>query len=300
MPVVSEIVSPEHADMVRDYVDVLQVGARNMQNFELLKRVGALGKPVLLKRGFAATIQDLLMSAEYLLAAGTDCGHPLRAGHPHLRDRHAQHPRPLRHPRGEEAQPPARSSWIPSHGTGLRAKVSPMALAAVAAGADGITVEVHPDPDKALSDGPQSLYPRAVREAHARHRGARPGAGQGDRAAARARRAGRPRAAGRPGGRGRGGRRRGAARPARVAFQGERGAFSEQAARLHFAAEVETVPAAGVPRRVRGRPAGGGPAGASCPWRTRSPAPSTRTTTCCCSTPTCGSSASRRSASCTT
>ena len=114
MPVVSEIVSPEHVDLMRDYVDVLQIGARNMQNFELLKRVGSLGKPVLLKRGLAATIQDLLMSAEYLLAAGTDSVILCERGHPHLRDLHAQHAGPVRGPRREEAQPPARSSWTPA------------------------------------------------------------------------------------------------------------------------------------------------------------------------------------------
>ncbi len=114
MPVVSEIVSPEHADMLRDYVDVLQIGARNMQNFELLKRVGALGKPVLLKRGQAATIQDLLMSAEYLLAHGTDAVILCERGIRTFETVHPQHPGPVRHPRGEEAQPPARSSWTPA------------------------------------------------------------------------------------------------------------------------------------------------------------------------------------------
>jgi len=158
MPVVSEIVSPEHVDLMRDYVDVLQIGARNMQNFELLKRVGSLGKPVLLKRGLAATIQDLLMSAEYLLAAGTDqvilCERGIRTFETATRNTLDLTAVPV----------VKKLSHLPilvdpSHGTGLRDKVSPMALAAVAAGADGITVEVHTDPDRALSDGPQSLYP---------------------------------------------------------------------------------------------------------------------------------------------
>ncbi len=158
MPVVSEIVSPEHADMVRDYVDVLQVGARNMQNFELLKRVGALGRPVLLKRGLAATIQELLLSAEYLLASGSAqvilCERGIRTFETATRNTLDLSAIPV----------VKKLSHLPiivdpSHATGLRAKVSPMALAAVAAGADGITVEVHPDPDRALSDGPQSLYP---------------------------------------------------------------------------------------------------------------------------------------------
>jgi len=158
MPVVTEIVTPEHVDLMRDYVDVLQIGARNMQNFELLKRVGSLGKPVLLKRGLAATIQDLLMSAEYLLAAGTDsvilCERGIRTFETSTRNTLDLSAIPV----------VKKLSHLPiivdpSHGTGLRAKVSPMALAAVAAGADGITVEVHTDPDHALSDGPQSLYP---------------------------------------------------------------------------------------------------------------------------------------------
>ncbi len=237
MPVVSEIVSPEHADMLRDYVDVLQIGARNMQNFELLKRVGGLGRPVLLKRGFAATIEDLLMSAEYLLAAGTDqvilCERGIRTFETATRNTLDLSAIPV----------VKKLSHLPiivdpSHGTGLRAKVSPMALAAVAAGADGITVEVHPDPDRALSDGPQSLYPaqfeKLMRDIEALapvlgkevarlpvpdDRASRGGAGVAGRPA-------RPAALG---------------GPARVAFQGERGAFSEHAAHLHFAAEVETV-----------------------------------------------------------
>ncbi len=158
MPVVSEIVTPEHVDVMRDYVDILQIGARNMQNFELLKRVGSLGKPVLLKRGLAATIQDLLMSAEYLLAAGTDqvilCERGIRTFETSTRNTLDLSMVPV----------VKKLSHLPiivdpSHGTGLRAKVSPMALAAIAAGADGITVEVHTDPEHALSDGPQSLYP---------------------------------------------------------------------------------------------------------------------------------------------
>jgi 3-deoxy-7-phosphoheptulonate synthase len=158
MPVVSEIVSPEHVEMMRDYVDVLQIGARNMQNFELLKRVGSLGKPVLLKRGLAATIQDLLMSAEYLLAAGTDsvilCERGIRTFETSTRNT-----LDLSAVRVVKKLSHLPIIVDPSHGTGLRAMVSPMALAAVAAGADGITVEVHTDPDRALSDGPQSLYP---------------------------------------------------------------------------------------------------------------------------------------------
>jgi 3-deoxy-7-phosphoheptulonate synthase len=155
---ISEIVSPEHIDLFRELVDILQVGARNMQNFELLKRVGGLGKPVLLKRGPAATIQDLLMSAEYLLAHGTDkvmlCERGIRTFETYTRNTLDLSAIPV----------VKKLSHLPilvdpSHGTGLRGKIPPMALAAVAAGADGLTLEVHPDPEAALSDGPQSLYP---------------------------------------------------------------------------------------------------------------------------------------------
>jgi len=158
MPVISEIVTPEHAGMFAEYADIMQIGARNMQNFELLKKVGALHKPVLLKRGPAATIQDLLMSAEYLLAHGTDsvmlCERGIRTFETYTRNTLDISAIPV----------VKKLSHLPilvdpSHGTGIRAKVLPMALAAVAAGADGLIVEVHTDPEHALSDGPQSLYP---------------------------------------------------------------------------------------------------------------------------------------------
>ena len=158
MPVISEIVTPEHAEMFAEYADIMQIGARNMQNFELLKTVGALHKPVLLKRGQAATIQDLLMSAEYLLVHGTDsvmlCERGIRTFETYTRNTLDISAIPV----------VKKLSHLPilvdpSHGTGIRAKVLPMALAAVAAGADGLIVEVHTDPEHALSDGPQSLYP---------------------------------------------------------------------------------------------------------------------------------------------
>ncbi|MEE8592000.1 MAG: 3-deoxy-7-phosphoheptulonate synthase, partial [Spirochaetia bacterium] len=158
MPVISEIVTPEHAEMFAEYTDIMQIGARNMQNFELLKTVGALHKPVLLKRGPAATIQDLLMSAEYLLVHGTDsvmlCERGIRTFETYTRNTLDISAIPV----------VKKLSHLPilvdpSHGTGIRAKVLPMALAAVAAGADGLIVEVHTDPEHALSDGPQSLYP---------------------------------------------------------------------------------------------------------------------------------------------
>jgi 3-deoxy-7-phosphoheptulonate synthase len=158
LPVVTEIVSAEHIPAMRDYVDVYQIGARNMQNFELLKKVGALGKPVILKRGLSATIEEWLMAAEYLLASGTEdvilCERGIRT-----------YEKATRNTLDLSAIPVLRALTHlpiivdPSHAVGVRDKVPPMALAAVAAGADGLIVEVHPTPDTALSDGAQSLYP---------------------------------------------------------------------------------------------------------------------------------------------
>jgi 3-deoxy-7-phosphoheptulonate synthase len=157
LPIISEIVSPLQADMMKRYVDIIQIGARNMHNFELLKTVGSLEKPVLLKRGLAATIEELLMSAEYLLAHGTDnvilCERGIRTFETYTRNTLDLSAIPV----------VKKLSHLPiivdpSHATGLRQKVLPMALAAIAAGADGLIVEVHIDPDHALSDGPQSLY----------------------------------------------------------------------------------------------------------------------------------------------
>lgn len=163
MPTISEIVSPEHAEMMLDYVDIFQVGARNMQNFELLKKIGSLGKPVFLKRGLAATIQELLMAAEYLLAHGAEdiilCERGIRTFETYTRNTLDLSAIPV----------VKKLSHLPifvdpSHATGIREKVPPMALAAIAAGAHGITIEVHPDPEKALSDGPQSLFPEQFRK----------------------------------------------------------------------------------------------------------------------------------------
>ncbi|MDR1444790.1 MAG: 3-deoxy-7-phosphoheptulonate synthase [Treponema sp.] len=158
MPIVTEVVSPELAVQMKDLTDMFQIGARNMQNFELLKKVGSLGKPVLLKRGPSATIEEWLLSAEYLLAAGTAdvvlCERGIRTFETYTRNT-----------LDISAIPVVKSlSHLPvivdpSHAVGIRAKVSSAALAAIAAGAGGLTVEVHPRPDQALSDGPQSLYP---------------------------------------------------------------------------------------------------------------------------------------------
>lgn len=159
MPVVTEVVAAEFLPVMEKYgVDVYQVGARNMQNFELLKRLGKLNKPVILKRGLSATIEEWLMSAEYLLSSGTDnvilCERGIRT-----------YERATRNTLDLSAVPVLRGLTHlpiivdPSHAVGIRDKVAPMGLAAIAAGADGIIVEVHCNPDKALSDGAQSLYP---------------------------------------------------------------------------------------------------------------------------------------------
>jgi 3-deoxy-7-phosphoheptulonate synthase len=157
--VVTEITSPAQADMMMKYVDVVQVGARNMQNFELLKCVGRIGKPVLLKRGLSATIEEWLMSAEYILSEGNDhvilCERGIRTFEPYTRNTLDLSAIPV-----IKTLTHLPVVIDPSHATGIREKVSPMARAAIAAGADGLMIEVHHDPDKAFSDGPQSLYPK--------------------------------------------------------------------------------------------------------------------------------------------
>jgi 3-deoxy-7-phosphoheptulonate synthase len=143
---------------MKDLVDMFQIGARNMQNFELLKKVGSIGKPVLLKRGPSATIQEWFLSAEYLMANGTRdvvlCERGIRTFETYTRNTLDISAIPVAK---ELTHLPVVVD--PSHALGIRSKVAPAALAAIAAGADGITVEVHPNPDVALSDGPQSLYP---------------------------------------------------------------------------------------------------------------------------------------------
>jgi 3-deoxy-7-phosphoheptulonate synthase len=156
--IVTEALDLESAELVGDVADIIQIGARNMQNFSLLKRVGRMRKPVLLKRGISATITELLLSAEYLLAEGNDqivlCERGVRGFDPATRNVFDVTAIPVVH---KLSHLPIIAD--PSHGTGLRDKVTPMARAAVAAGADGLIVEVHPDPDRALSDGAQSLAP---------------------------------------------------------------------------------------------------------------------------------------------
>ena len=156
--VVTEAMDAESVEHVAQYADIIQIGARNMQNFSLLKRAGRAGKPVLLKRGIAATITELLLSAEYLLAEGNHevilCERGIRSFDSTTRNVFDVTAIPVVH--GLSHLPIIAD---PSHATGRRDKVIPMARAAVAAGADGIMVEVHPTPDRALSDGAQSLYP---------------------------------------------------------------------------------------------------------------------------------------------
>lgn len=158
LPIVTEAMDDEGARLVAEHADCIQIGARNMQNYSLLKTVGKLGRPVLLKRGMAATISDLLLSAEYILAEGNTqvilCERGVRTFDPAVRNMFDLTSIPLVH--GLSHLPIVAD---PSHGTGLRDMVIPMARAAVAAGADGILVEMHPEPDRALSDGAQSLYP---------------------------------------------------------------------------------------------------------------------------------------------
>jgi 3-deoxy-7-phosphoheptulonate synthase len=161
--IATEAIDHETLDHVEQYADIIQIGARNMQNFSLLKRAGRAKKPVLLKRGMSATLEELLMAAEYIMSEGNYnvilCERGVRTFADHTRNTL------------DLSIVPAvqRLSHLPiivdpSHGTGKRDKVHPMALAAVAAGAAGLIVEVHPNPDRALSDGYQTLYPEQFRE----------------------------------------------------------------------------------------------------------------------------------------
>ena len=158
LAVVTEALDPDGVDLVVQYADIVQIGARNMQNYALLRRAGRAGKPVLLKRGMSATIDELLLAAEYILAEGNPdvilCERGIRSFDTHTRNLF------------DLAAIPVVKSLShlpiiadPSHGTGIRSKVTPMGRAAVAAGADGLIVEVHHDPPRAMSDGAQSLYP---------------------------------------------------------------------------------------------------------------------------------------------
>jgi 3-deoxy-7-phosphoheptulonate synthase len=163
LAVVTEVMAPEHVPLVAGFADVLQIGARNMQNYPLLEAVGEAGRPVLLKRGPAATIDEFLLAAEYILKTGSSqvmlCERGIRTFEEHTRFTLPLATVPYLH---QTTHLPVVVD--PSHGTGKASLVSTMARAAVAAGADGLMVEVHPDPEKALSDGYQSLTPPAFRE----------------------------------------------------------------------------------------------------------------------------------------
>ncbi|BCS54612.1 3-deoxy-7-phosphoheptulonate synthase [Geobacter sp. SVR] len=159
LPIVTEVINPETADLVAEYADILQIGARNSQNFALLKKVGQLKRPVLLKRGMSMTIQEFLMSAEYIMSEGNQsvilCERGIRTFETATRNTLDLSAIPVLK---EKTHLPVVID--PSHGTGNHHYVAPMCYAALAAGADGLIVEVHPDPEHASSDGPQSLKPK--------------------------------------------------------------------------------------------------------------------------------------------
>jgi len=175
--VVSEVMDQTQIPLVAEYSDILQVGARNMQNFTLLRELGKLRKPVLLKRGIAATIEELLLSAEYIMAGGNYdvilCERGIRTFETYTRNTMDISAIPV-------VKKLSHLPMVadPSHGTGRRDKVAPMARAAVAAGADGLLIEVHPDPDRALSDGAQSLRPEQFEELMAQLRMIAPAVGR--------------------------------------------------------------------------------------------------------------------------
>lgn len=158
MPVVTEVMAPEDVELVESYTDVLQIGTRNMQNYPLLKKVGRASKPVLLKRGMSSTIVEWLGCAEYILCEGNPdvilCERGVRGFDMITRNTLDVAAVPVIH-----QVSPLPVIIDPSHGTGIRSLVSPMSKAGVAAGSDGLMIEVHPHPEKALSDGNQSLTP---------------------------------------------------------------------------------------------------------------------------------------------
>jgi 3-deoxy-7-phosphoheptulonate synthase len=159
--VISEVMEISQIPLMQPYVDIFQVGARNMQNFNLLRELGKIRKPVLLKRGIAATIEELLLSAEYIMAGGNYdvilCERGIRTFETYTRNTMDISAIPVLK---KLTHLPVLGD--PSHGVGIRDLVPPMALASVAAGADGLLMEMHPNPDKAMSDGAQSLYPEQL------------------------------------------------------------------------------------------------------------------------------------------
>lgn len=163
LPVVTEIMDPRDLEVALDYIDVIQIGARNMQNFRLLLEVGMCNKPVLIKRGLSATIKELLMAAEYVMSKGNNqvilCERGIRTFETATRNTLDLSAIPVLQ---QKTHLPVIVD--PSHGVGKADLVAPMAKAAVAAGADGLLIEVHPNPEKAMSDGEQSLKPDAFKK----------------------------------------------------------------------------------------------------------------------------------------
>jgi 3-deoxy-7-phosphoheptulonate synthase len=232
MPVASEVVSADLADMMKEYVDVFQIGTRNMHNFELLKRVGSIGKPVILKRGMAATVEEWLMAAEYLLAHGTEdvilCERGIRTFETYTRNTLDLSAIPVIK---ELSHLPVIVD--PSHATGLRDKVPPMGLAAIAAGADGLLIESHPDPERAMSDGAQSLYPAQLEKLMRDIEALSPVVGKEVAKLPRQREAAAVVADTVPDA---------VSEIDAVAFQGEAGAFSQIAVGRYFQQDVESIP----------------------------------------------------------
>jgi 3-deoxy-7-phosphoheptulonate synthase len=229
MKIVTEVMAPDKVGIVARYADILQIGARNMQNFDLLKECAEIHKPVLLKRGLSATIEEWLQSAEYILSTGKNrdvilCERGIRTFETATRNTMDLNAIPVLH---ERTHLPVIVD--PSHGTGVRSYVSPLAMAAIAAGADGVMLECHPEPEKALSDGPQSLtfdmVERLLRDLEA----IAPVVGKRVALAHKIPAASRP-------------PKKGHATAESVAFQGEHGAFSEKAARQYFGDKAKTSP----------------------------------------------------------
>ncbi|HXX93234.1 MAG TPA: 3-deoxy-7-phosphoheptulonate synthase [Planctomycetota bacterium] len=231
MKIVTEVMSPDKVEIVARYADILQVGARNMQNFDLLKECAQIHKPILLKRGLSATIDEWLQSAEYILSAGKNrnvilCERGIRTFETATRNTMDLNAIPVLH---EKTHLPVIID--PSHGTGVRQYVAPLALAGIAAGADGVMIECHPEPEKALSDGPQSLTFELVERLLRDLEAIAPVIGKHLVLSHRHLPAARP--ARKPHGHG---------HADSVAFQGEHGAFSEKAARQYFGESVKASP----------------------------------------------------------
>jgi 3-deoxy-7-phosphoheptulonate synthase len=163
LAVITEVMDPTRIDLIYQYTDIFQLGSRNMQNFPLLRELGKVDKPVMIKRGMSATIDEWLMAAEYILASGNEnvlvCERGIRTFETSTRNTFDLSAIPVIHQRSHL---PVIAD--PSHATGIRDKIIPMARAAVAAGTDGLMVEVHHDPSSAMSDGPQALLPEQFKE----------------------------------------------------------------------------------------------------------------------------------------